>query len=54
MEEEKDNVEVLEIVDGTFVDNNMVVDSQIIPEFTDEEADDREYENILEDSEGGL
>ena len=54
MDEEKDNVKVLDTVDGTFVDNNMVADSQIIPEMSDEEADNREYEIIEENSEGGL
>ena len=52
--EENDNVEVLETMDGTYIDENMILDSQNIPEFTEEEADDREYENIDENSEGGL
>lgn len=42
--EENDNVEVLETMDGTYIDENMILDSQNIPEFTEEEADDREYE----------
>ena len=52
--EENDNVEVLETMDGTYIDKNMILDSQNIPEFTEEEADDREYEKIEENSEGGL
>lgn len=52
--EENDNVEVLETIDGTYIDENMILDSQNIPEFTEEEADDREYEKIEENSEGGL
>ena len=52
--EENDNVEVLETMDGTYIDENMIPDSQNIPEFTEEEADDREYEKIEENSEGGL
>lgn len=52
--EENDNVEVLETMDGTYIDENMMLDSQNIPEFTEEEADDREYEKIEENSEGGL
>ena len=52
--EENDNVEVLETTDGTYIDENMILDSQNIPEFTEEEADDREYEKIEENSEGGL
>lgn len=52
--EENDNVEVLETMDGTYIDENMILDSQNIPEFTEEEADDREYEKIEENSEGGL
>lgn len=52
--EENDNVEVLETMDGTYIDENMILDSQNIPEFTEEEADDREYEKIEENSEGEL
>ena len=52
--EENDNVEVLETMDGTYIDENMILDSQNIPEFTEEEADNREYEKIEENSEGGL
>lgn len=52
--EENDNVEVLETIDGTYIDENMILDSQNIPEFTEEEADNREYEKIEENSEGGL
>ena len=52
--EENDNVEVLETMDGTYIDENMILDSQNIPKFTEEEADDREYEKIEENSEGGL
>lgn len=52
--EENDDVEVLETMDGTYIDENMILDSQNIPEFTEEEADDREYEKIEENSEGGL
>lgn len=52
--EENDNAEVLETMDGTYIDENMMLDSQNIPEFTEEEADDREYEKIEENSEGGL
>lgn len=52
--EENDNVEALETMDGTYIDENMILDTQNIPEFTEEEADDREYEKIEENSEGGL
>lgn len=60
MDEENDNVEVLNTIDGTYIDEEnkidteVILDSETIPEFTDEEADDREYENIDENSEGGL
>lgn len=60
MDEENDNAEVLDTIDGTYIDEEnkidteVILDSEIIPEFTDEEADDREYENIDENSEGGL
>lgn len=60
MDEENDNVEVLDTIDGTYIDEEnkidteVILDSETIPEFTDEEADDREYENIDENSEGGL
>lgn len=52
--DENENVEVLKTIDGTYIDENMMLDSQNIPEFTDEEADDREYEIIEENEEGGL
>lgn len=52
--EPNENVEVLKTIDGTYIDENMMLDSQNIPEFTDEEADDREYETIEENEEGGL
>lgn len=52
--DENENVEVLKTIDGTYIDENMMLDSQNIPEFTEEEADDREYEKIEENSEGGL
>ena len=52
--EPNENIEVLETMDGTYIDENMILDSQNIPEFTEEEADDREYEKIEENSEGGL
>ena len=58
--EENDNVEVLDTIDGTYIDTEnkidteVILDSETIPEFTEEEADDREYENIDENSEGGL
>lgn len=60
MDEENDNVEVLDTIDGTYIDEEnkidteVILDSETIPEFTDEEADDREYENIDKNSEGGL
>ena len=60
MDEENDNVEVLDTVDGTYIDTEnkidteVILDSETIPEFTEEEADDREYENVDENSEGGL
>ena len=60
MDEENDNVEILDTVDGTYIDTEnkidteVILDSETIPEFTEEEADDREYENIDENSEGGL
>lgn len=60
MDEENDNVEVLDTIDGTYIDTEnkidteVILDSETIPEFTEEEADDREYENIDENSEGGL
>lgn len=54
MNEETDNNDILEVIDGTYIDENMILDSQNIPEFTEEEADDREYEKIEENSEGGL
>ena len=52
--EENDNVEVLETMDGTYIDENMILDSQNIPEFTEEESDDKEKKKIEENSEGGL
>lgn len=50
--EETQDVNVLETVDGTFVDS--VENSVDIPEMTEEEADDREYEQVEVVEEGGL
>ena len=52
--EESDEVKLLETNEGTYIDENLIIDSQNIPEFTEEESDDREYEKIEENSEGGL
>lgn len=52
--EESDEVKLLKTNEGTYIDENLIIDSQNIPEFTEEEADDREYEKIEENSEGGL
>lgn len=54
MNEETDNNDILEVIDGTYIDNDMKLDTQVIPEFTDEEADNREYETIEKSEEGGL
>ena len=37
-----------------YIDPDMVLDTQDIPNLSDEEADDREYEIIDENEEGGL
>ena len=44
--------EELEVMDGTFSEE--VPDTLEMIEMTEEEADDREYEKIEENSEGGL
>lgn len=54
MNEETDNNDILEVIDGTYVDDDMKLDTQVIPEFTDEEADSKEHEIIEESEEGGL
>ena len=36
--DENENVEVLKTIDGTYIDENMMLDSQNIPEFTEEET----------------
>lgn len=37
-----------------YIDPDMVLDTQDIPNLSDEEADNREYEIIDENEEGGL
>lgn len=37
-----------------YIDPEMLLDTQDIPNMSDEEADDREYEDINENKEGGL
>lgn len=54
MDEENNDIELLNTIDNVYIDENMTLDSQNIPEMSDEEADDREYEKILENDEGGL
>ena len=49
MEEE---IKELPIEDGVYTDT--VICSDIIPEFTDEEADNREYEQTPENTKGGI
>lgn len=40
----------LETIGGTYTDNPSTLE---IPEFTDEEAEEREYEEIIDSIEGG-
>lgn len=47
---EEDNVKELPTENGVYTE---IVDSVEIPKFLDEEADDREYETLLKDEEGG-
>lgn len=51
--EESENEKILETVDGTFVDDNISIETQEIPEISEDDLNNREYE-IIEDGEGGL
>lgn len=50
MMEESDNVELLQTTDGVYVDE--IIDTVEIPEI--ENPDEREYENVELEQEGGL
>lgn len=50
MMEESENVELLQTIDGVYVDE--IIDTVEIPEI--ENPDDREYENVELEQEGGL
>ena len=50
MMEESENVELLQTIDGVYVD--AIIDTVEIPEI--ENPDDREYENVELEQEGGL
>lgn len=51
--EESDEVKLLETNEGTYIDENLIIDSQNIPEMTDEEADSKEAEQVEIEEEGG-
>ena len=40
--------------DELYIDPDIILDTQDIPDLSDEEADDREYEIIDNNEEGGL